>query len=111
MAHSFVPVLIRAEMMAVNGNLIDQTTLKLSNGHDLMGCVSGTGCMLAAVVGSYVGANGASVDSVGAAITAFNLAGEIAGPEAKGPGSFKTKLLDALYNLTDEQFDSMKKVE
>ena len=88
-----------------------KTTLKLSNGHDLMGCVSGTGCMLSAVVGSYVGANGASVDSVAAAITAFAVAGEIAGPDSAGPGTFKPKLLDALYNLTDEQFDSMKKVE
>ena len=88
-----------------------KTALKLSNGHDLMSCVSGTGCMLSAVVGCYVGANGASVDSVAAAITAFNLAGEIAGPKAKGPGTFRHKMHDALYNLTDEQFDSMKKVE
>ncbi len=88
-----------------------EKTVKLSNGHDLMGCVSGTGCMLAAVVGCYVGANGASVESVSSAITAFSLAGEIAGPKSEGPGTFKQKMLDALYNLTAEQFDSMKKVE
>ena len=88
-----------------------EKTVKLSNGHDLMGCVSGTGCMLAAVVGCYVGANGASVESVSSAITAFALAGEIAGPTSEGPGTFKQKMLDALYNLTAEQFDSMKRVE
>ena len=88
-----------------------KTTVKLSNGHDFMGCVSGTGCMLAAVVGCYVGANGASVESVSSAITAFSLAGEIAGPKSEGPGTFKQRMLDALYNLTDEQFDSMKRVE
>ncbi|MBQ3735573.1 MAG: hydroxyethylthiazole kinase, partial [Candidatus Methanomethylophilaceae archaeon] len=88
-----------------------EKTVKLSNGHDLMGCVSGTGCMLAAVVGCYVGANGASVESVSSAITAFSLAGEIAGPKSEGPGTFKQKMLDALYNLTAEQFDSMKRVE
>ena len=86
-------------------------TVVLKNGHDYMGCVSGTGCMLAAVVGCYVGANGASVESVSSAITAFSLAGEIAGPKSEGPGTFKQKMLDALYNLTDEQFDSMKRVE
>ena len=88
-----------------------KTTVKLSNGHDFMGCVSGTGCMLAAVVGCYVGANGASVESVSSAITAFSLAGEIAGPKSEGPGTFKQRMLDALYNLTAEQFDSMKRVE
>ena len=86
-------------------------TVKLNNGHDYMGCVSGTGCMLSAVVGCYVGANGASVESVSSAITAFSVAGEIAGPKAGGPGTFKQLMIDALYNLTDEQFDSMKKVE
>ena len=86
-------------------------TVRLSNGHDLMGRVSGTGCMLSAVVGCYVGANGASVESVSSAITAFSLAGEIAGPKSEGPGTFKPKLLDALFNLTEEQFDSMKKEE
>ncbi len=87
-----------------------EKTLVLNNGHDLMGYVSGTGCMLAAVVGCYVGANGASVESVSSAITAFSLAGEIAGPESAGPGTFKQKMLDALFNLTNEQFDSGKKV-
>lgn len=86
-------------------------TVKLDNGHDLMGCVSGTGCMLSAVVGCYVGANGASVRSVAAAMTALSLAGEIAGPGSSGPGTFKPRMLDALYNLTDEQFESMRKIE
>ena len=85
-------------------------TVTLKNGHKFMGCVSGTGCMLAALTGCYVGANGASVDSVAAAISAFSIAGEMAGPKSDGPGTFKPKMLDALYNLTEELFDSMRRI-
>ena len=88
-----------------------ERTLTLKNGHVLMECVSGTGCMVSSVVGCYIGANGVSVDSVAAAISAFSIAGELAAPESKGPGSFKVNLLDSLFNLTCEQFDSMRKVE
>ena len=88
-----------------------EVTVKLSNGDDLMGAVSGTGCTLSSVVGSYVGANGASVESVAAAITAFNVAAEDAAKVAKGPGTFKPALLDALYALRAEELDSRVKAE
>ena len=88
-----------------------ERTITLKNGHDLMGCVSGTGCMVSSVVGCYVGANGVSVDSVAAAISTFSIAGEIAAETANGPGTFKVNLLDSLFNLTCEKFDEMRKVE
>ena len=84
---------------------------RLSNGHQFMECVSGTGCMLSSVVGSYVGANGPSVDSVISAITAFNIAAEDAAKAAKGPGTFKPAFLDALYNLDGASLDSGAKIE
>ncbi len=81
-------------------------TMRLSNGHPLLSRVSGTGCMLSSVVGSYVGACGASMESVASAISAFNIAGEIAAKTANGPGTFKPALLDALENLDPETLDS-----
>lgn len=82
-------------------------TMILSNGDGLMGRVSGTGCMLSAVVGAYVGANGPSVESVASAITALNVSGEIAAKTSRGPGSFKTALFDSMYNLTGDEMDAM----
>ena len=67
--------------------------------------------MLSCVVASYVGANGPSVESVASAITAFTVAGELAEPNSKGPGSFKVSLFDSLSNLTDDELDSMAKVQ
>lgn len=82
-----------------------ESTYVLSNGHDLQGCVSGTGCMLSSVLGSYIGANGPKAEAVLAGITAFNIAAENASKVCKGPGSFKVALLDSLFGLGPEQLD------
>jgi hydroxyethylthiazole kinase len=87
-----------------------KTTYILNNGCDMMETVSGTGCMACSVVGAYVGACGASAESVAAAISAFSIAGEISGEKAFGPGSFKTKLFDSLYNLTPEEAKKRAKI-
>ncbi len=83
---------------------------ELTNGDDLEGCVSGTGCMLSSVIGAYVGANGVSVGPVVAAISAFNIAAEHAVKGSKGPGSFKAGLFDSLYSLTAEDLDKEAKI-
>lgn len=74
-------------------------TYKLMNGTPMMRCVSGTGCMVSSVTGCYVGANGASTESVAAAIALFSASGEIAKENCTGPGTFKAALFDALYNM------------
>ncbi len=86
-----------------------RTVVELSNGSEWLGTVSGTGCMVSSVVGIYVGACGVSLDSVAAAISVFNIAAEVAVREGKvfGPGSFRTKLFDAVYNLKEEDVDSL----
>ncbi len=74
-------------------------TYKLENGTANLDCISGSGCMLSAVTGCYVGANGVSIDSVISAISAFNIAGELV-TGSEGPGTFKARLFDSLYNLS-----------
>lgn len=83
--------------------------IALSNGSEYMSTVSGTGCMVSSVVGAYVGACGASAESVSSAISVVNIASEVAVSEKKvfGPASFKTKLLDSLYNLKTEDVDRL----
>ena len=86
-----------------------ESVVTLRNGSGFMGTVSGTGCMLSSVVGAYVGACGASLESVASAISVFTIASEVAVREGKvfGPGSFKTKLFDSLYNLKAEDVDTL----
>ena len=84
---------------------------QLSNGDDMEGNVSGTGCMVSSVIGSYVGANGPKAESVVAAISAFNIAAEHAATYCKGPGSFKVALFDELFSLGSDELGSEIKVE
>jgi hydroxyethylthiazole kinase len=76
--------------------------LLVENGHPLMGVISGTGCMAASVTGVFAASGTDLVTSSAAALAAFGLAGERAATLAKGPGSFKVALFDALAALTPD---------
>ena len=90
-----------------------ETVITRKNGSEYMAAVSGTGCMVSGVVGAYVGANGVSVESVAAGISVMNIASEVAVLEGKvfGPGSFKTKLFDAVYGLKGTDADRLLRRE
>ena len=76
------------------------------NGLPVMGKVTGTGCMLSAIAPAFLVAHGDALEAAVAAVAAMGLAGQVAGGrmgELDGNGSFRTYLLDALYNMTGEQ--------
>jgi len=80
--------------------------LAIRNGHALMSRITGSGCMLTAVIGAFCGAAPDRIlDAVGAAVCAMGLAGEQAVARAEkgcvGTGSFRTYLIDSL-SLMDE---------
>ena len=77
-----------------------EATHALSNGHEMMPFVTGMGCSLSAVTGAFA-AVGETTGLAAAAI--FAIAGEIAAEQSKGPGSLQMNLLDALYQLSDEE--------
>jgi hydroxyethylthiazole kinase len=86
------------------------------NGHPMMSKVSGTGCMLTAVVASYVSAN--PEDKAGAcatAIAAMGLSGEIAyGRLMKsggGPSTYRSYIIDAMGNMTSDELEGGMKIE
>lgn len=92
-------------------------TLKLANGHPLLAAITGSGCMLTAVIGGFVGAAGrhpsreAVLEATVAAITVYNVAAELAAERAQGPGSFQAALFDALYAVTPEQVAERARME
>ena len=86
-------------------------TYRLENGTDMLGNVSGTGCMLSSVVGCYIGAFGRSIGAVVSAVTAFNVAAEMAVTRCDGPGTFKPALMDAMYNMDGESLDDRARYE
>jgi hydroxyethylthiazole kinase len=86
--------------------------LAVSNGHPLLGTVSGTGCMSTAVTGCFLAAKpDAPLEAAAEALAAFGVAGEDAADGAAGPGTFHARLYDALYNLDPATLDGRASVE
>ncbi len=84
------------------------------NGLPVMGRVTGTGCMLSAITPAFLVAHADALEATVSAVAAMGLAGQVAGSrmgELDGNGSFRTYLLDALYNLTGEQLVAGARVE
>jgi hydroxyethylthiazole kinase len=85
-----------------------ERTIAVANGHELLGAVSGTGCMSTAITGCFLAARGdAPLKAAAEALVAFGIAGENAAAGAHGPGSFHASLYDALYNLDPGTIDSL----
>jgi hydroxyethylthiazole kinase len=89
-----------------------ERTIAVSNGHELLGTVTGTGCMSSALTGCFLAvARDRPLEAAAEALAAFGVAGEDAAEGAKGPGSFHVALYDALYNLDSATLDSRAKVD
>jgi len=74
--------------------------IRVANGHALMPVVTGTGCSATAIIGAFSAVDPDPVTATATALAFFGLAGEKAGQNVEGPGSFMTALLDALYQIT-----------
>lgn len=82
------------------------------NGDKAMGKITGTGCMLAGVVASYVAANiDNKLEATVMAVSGMGLCGEKALKYAKGTGSLHIGIIDEMSNLTDESLLEGAKVE
>ncbi|MGC9974717.1 MAG: hydroxyethylthiazole kinase [Gaiellaceae bacterium] len=85
--------------------------LRVANGHELLGVVTGTGCMSTAVTGCFLAAKPeAPLEAAAEALAAYGVAAEDAAAGAAGPGSFHVALYDALYRLDPETLDSRTKI-
>ena len=89
-----------------------ETAIAVANGHELLGSVSGTGCMATAVTGAFLAVRREEPLAAAAeALVAFGVAGEDAARDAQGPGTFHAALYDALHNLGPDSIDSRARVE
>jgi len=85
--------------------------LAVANGHELLGAVTGTGCMASAITGCLVAVKkDAPLEAAAEALAAFGVAGEDAARDAKGPGSFHVNLYDALAALDPATLDARASV-
>jgi len=86
-------------------------TMLCNNGHAMMGCLVGTGCMAASVIAAFCAVEGDPVKASTAALSCFGIAGELAARKARGPGTFKERLYDSVYNLDEKTVRRMQNVD
>ena len=89
--------------------------IAIRNGSPIMGKITGAGCMLTCVTAAYAVANThALLEAVVAAVAGSGVAGEMAAARMQpvdGNGSFRTYLLDALYNINGEALEAVARIE
>ena len=85
--------------------------VQVSNGHPLMGYVTGTGCTATTTIGAFLAVDSDPVSAAATSLAFFGLAGEVAGRSASAPGSFMIQMLDALYNITPEMLEEGCKIQ
>ncbi len=93
-----------------------QKALVIRNGHPMMSRITGTGCMLSAVIGSYCGANPeALLLATAAAVSGMGLCGELAYEKVvaqqAGTASFRTFLIDAMSRMDARTLAGGSKIE
>lgn len=79
-----------------------QRTRTVTGGDPLMTRVVGTGCALSAVVAASCSLPGDRLDNIAAACGWMKRAGTVAVAQSRGPGSFASAFLDALYTLEEQ---------
>ncbi len=86
-------------------------TATIHNGHPMMPRVTGLGCTATALCGAFAAVNPSAFAAAAHAMAVMGIAGEFAGDDAKGPGSFQVNFLDELYSLYKADIIERAKIE
>lgn len=89
----------------------EKRTVIVKNGHGMMANIVGTGCMATSVIGTFAAVEKDYVAASIAGLVCYEVAAELAAAKAEGPGSFKERLFDAVYNLDGETVERMQRIE
>ena len=83
----------------------------VNNGHEMMGCIVGTGCMAASIIGAFAGVEKDYAKAAAHALASYGIAGELAAANSRGPGTFKENFFDEVYNLDAKKIEQRAKIE
>jgi hydroxyethylthiazole kinase len=84
---------------------------RVSNGHPLMGYVTGTGCAATTAIAAFLAVEKDPVIATTCGLAMFGLAGEIAAEHTTAPGSFWIAMLDALFQITPDLLLTRAKIK
>ncbi len=86
----------KTDMILGQGKMV-----KIANGSELMGAVTGTGCMLSAICTAFYAVADNGFDAAVAGVAVAGIAGELAAARVAGPGFFLPHFIDSLYALSE----------
>jgi hydroxyethylthiazole kinase len=84
---------------------------RVMNGHEMMSHVTGTGCTATAIIGAFLAVDPLPLQAATTGLAYFGLAGEKAAARASGPGTFQIALLDALYEMKEEELRAGARIQ
>jgi hydroxyethylthiazole kinase len=76
----------------------------IANGHPLMAKITAMGCAGSAILAACLTVERDAFRAAAAALAIIGVAGELAGGQSAGPGSFAVAIIDALHNLDGPTF-------
>ena len=84
---------------------------RVMNGDEMMSHVTGTGCAATVIIGAFLAVCSDPLEAATTGLSYFGFAGEKAAAKASGPGSFQIALVDALYEMKEEELRSAAKIQ
>lgn len=81
------------------------------NGHPLLRWVTGTGCTATVIIGAFLAVEKDPLIATALGLAYFGLAGEKASEKTSSSGSYGVALLDAIYEIKEEEFADRMKLE
>lgn len=88
-----------------------EKVIKIHNGTSKLKSITGTGCMTASLIGSYLGCNDNKLQGAAMGVLTMALSGELADKEEVAIGTFKVKLMDNIYSLREDTLKQYGRVE
>ena len=85
--------------------------IKIDNGTSKLKLITGTGCMSASLIGSYLGCSEDVLEAAAMGVLSMSLAGELADKENPGVGTFKVNLMDEVYKLTPAKLEKLGRID
>ena len=83
--------------LIVRGNEV----IRVSNGSPIMPKITGMGCTATALTGAFATVSDTPMRAAAHAMALNGIAGEMAGEQSRGPGTFQGAFIDALYLIEE----------
>lgn len=88
--------------------LSERESYAVQHGHKMMERVTAMGCTASAICAAFLAVNSNAHRAALHAMTVMGVCGELAMRTARGPGTFRSHFLDALFSLESANFENLQ---